>query len=227
MSGIDGHQGRLKVNSGIEARLRQPQCCRQETWEGTSRYWQETQRKGVYAIKGEAKGMWDMGKERKLLPKHKRLVVDELKGSFSTLVGTKRRHFSRRGLCLVSCCNLCDCFLSCTAPGQFVTSVLWALTVASTFVWVTGPHPTTAIVTLASPWMKTRRHVQVKTVPLILFQLVGPPRRKPASLQVWDTVRVFLLVGTLPWFPVVIRMKQFYCSIRRSSLRDLVHPLSL
>lgn len=143
---------------------------------GTPRYGQEIETKRADAIKGRLRGceIWD-GEIGFLLLEHGRLVADDWRIPSQHLLGRNQSFF------LPEACGyfpvvICDCFLPCTTAGQFVTSVLWALTVASTFVWVMEPHPTTAIVTLASPWMKTRRHVQVKTDPLTLFHLVGQPR---------------------------------------------------
>lgn len=97
-----------------------------------------------------------LGKREPGLLKH---FVDDWRSHLLYLLGSNQRFFSPRSLGLVSYCNL---WIFYFLPHSWSVRNKCALGshVASTFVWMTGPPLTTEIVTMTTPWRKTRRHVQ-------------------------------------------------------------------
>lgn len=108
-----------------------------------------------------------------------------LKASLSALTGTNKALYSR-SLCLGFYLTNRQTFSFLHGLGQSETSVRWALMAASTSVWVTERRPTTAIVSLATPWMTTRRRAQVKMGPLGRF-------RSRKKINVGGTTFFFLI----------------------------------
>ena len=124
------------------------------------KYLQEIARKGLWGRdQEEAPSFWNMGDS------------DDWRIHMSPRWDQTKASFSQKSVSFLIV--ICEYSLSCPNPGQFLTSVPWALMIANTSVCMTAVALITATVTLATLWMKTRRHVQVKMVPLSLIHALG------------------------------------------------------
>lgn len=166
---------RPEVSSGIELRCSAAlqACGREKKERQNAKYLQEIARKGLWGRdQEEAPSFWNMGDS------------DDWRIHMCPLWDQTKASFSQKSVSFPIV--ICEYSLSCPNPGQFLTSVPWALMVASTSVCMMAMPLTTAAVTRATLWMKTRRHVQVKTVPLSLIHALG--QEWLSCLQVRSTV---------------------------------------
>ena len=167
------------------------------------KYLQEIARKGLWGRdQEEAPSFWNMGNS------------DDWRIHMCPLWDQTKASFSQKSVSFLIV--ICEYSLSCPNPGQFLTSVPWALMVANTSVCMMAMPLITATVTLATLWMKTRRHVQVKMVPLSLIHALRQEWAflSPSRKYSFESC---LLVGILQWFPNVFRMECFCFSTRRPS----------